>query len=220
MLKAIFKAVPFWGHGERESLKLQGFPTLLGLRSWWPGANELNPGKVKDESRDSWLPGLKQWRRNHSCLKNKVIKLSNSCTLRNQKGRGVLLRLWLISPAAPGRSNVLYVFPLVAELQDWVSSHLTTADQFPPPALLPVCCRPPGARPGPLVDGPSKGNPDADLSQKGPSRKEEGGERARFFWTLFSLCWKVLWNKQCGCCMVNSKPSGHLLKKQQQKSQV
>lgn len=52
-----------------------------------------------DRSQDAWLPSLKQLRRNHSCLKkNKMVKLSNSCTLRNRgvRGRGVLLRLWLI----------------------------------------------------------------------------------------------------------------------------
>lgn len=141
--------------------------------------------------------------------------LSNSCTLWNQRGRRVLLRLWLIllqpSPWREGDISPLFS-PLAAELRNWVSSRLLM-DKFTPPSL--ACPLWPRSAPGHDAHARTSDHPDSGPSPTGwlMEKKEGGTERARFFWTLFSLGWNVLWNKQYGCCMVSPKPSGHLLKK-------
>lgn len=58
MLKAIFKAVPFWGRGEQESLKLQGFPTLLGPRADGQVLMNSTQGKSETEVKTLGSPAL------------------------------------------------------------------------------------------------------------------------------------------------------------------
>lgn len=104
--------------------------------NWWPRADGLNTGKVKDRSQDTLLPDLKQLRRNHSCLRTKIMKLSDSCKLQNQRDCGVLfnLRPILLKSVAGGLFSPL-CFPLQEEHRPGVCSH-PRADKFTPPALL------------------------------------------------------------------------------------
>lgn len=142
------------------------------------------------------------------------MKLSNSCTLWKQRGRRVLLRLWqILRQPSPWRGPSLPFSLLWWQNSGTESVHtssLTNSHHLLWPAPL-------RAEVGSCSDcpcknlGPSRLRPKPEGLAEG--KKEGGMERARFFWTLFSLGWKVLWNKQCGCCMVSSKPSGHLLKK-------
>lgn len=158
----------------------------------WPYADGLNTGQVKDRSQDTWLPGLKQLRRNHACLRNKRMKLSNSCTLWNQRGRGVSLRLWLalLQPVAAGWGGAFpHLFsPLVAEpgaesaptFFSLISSHHL---------FLPALC---GDRGQPWSDcrcknlGPSRLRPEP----KKPAQGKTGagnGKRQIFLYALLPL---------------------------------